>query len=247
LLLVGVAILPGCGRSLDHDSARIFEDAEKTFAHARSREDFLKAAALYQEILDRGRTSGAVLYNQGNAFMQAGERGRAIAAYRRAQRYLGRNPFLEANLLYALGNQPAAGRRPLVEHLLFWQDWVSYPGKFFLAAIGVGLALLLALAALFARRRLWARLALVSLAVSLLLIFSAAYDWYRYEGKIRGVVVRNHSVMRKGDAESYEPAVTAPLEEGTEFDLVDRRGDWLLVRLAGGQEGWIPDVAAVVY
>jgi hypothetical protein len=246
-LLAGVAILSGCGRSLDDDSARIFQDAERAFTDAKSPDDFLKVAALYQEILDRGRTSGAVLYNQGNAFMQAGQRGRAIAAYRQAQRYLARDPFLEANLAYALGSQPPARRRPLVEHLLFWQDWLSYPGKFTLAAAGVGFALLLAVAALFVHPRLLTRLALVGVAISLVLIFSAGYDCYRYEWKPHGVTVEKQIVLRKGNAESYEPALTAPLDEGTEFDLIERRGDWLLIRLSGEQEGWISDRTAVVY
>ncbi len=247
LVLVGISIVSGCGRSLDYDSARIFQDAEKAFSSAKSPEDFLKAAAMHQEILDRGLICGAVLYNQGNALMQAGQRGRAIAAYRRAERYLGRDPFLQANLAYALGNQPAARRRPLVEHLFFWQDWISYPDKFSLAAVGVGLTFALGIAALFVKRRWLARLALTGLAISLVLIFSAAYDWHRYEGKIHGVLVQNQTVMRKGDAESYEPALTAPLDEGTEFVLIERRSDWLLIRLAGDQDGWIPDRAAVVY
>mgnify|MGYP000920182306 FL=1 len=246
-VLLAVAFFSGCSRGLDYDSARIFQDAEKTFAAAKTPDDFLKAAAMYQAILDRGPVCGAVLYNQGNAFMQAGQRGRAIAAYRQAERYLGRDPFLEANLAYALGNQPAVRRRPLVEYLLFWQDWVSYPNKFFLAAAGVGLTFLLAVAALFVKRRLLARLALAGAAVSLLLIFSAAYDWYRYEARVRGVIVQKQTVMRKGDAESYEPALTAPLAEGTEFTLVERRNDWLLIHLSGDQDGWVPDRAAVTY
>ena len=89
--------------------------------------------------------------------MRAGQRGRAIAAYRQARRYLGPDPFLEANLAYALGNQPPLRRRPLIEHVLFWQDWISYPAKFQLAACGVGTTLALALAALFVRRRLLER------------------------------------------------------------------------------------------
>ncbi len=248
-MALGIAflvLLSGCSRPLDLDSARLFQDAEKTFAAAKSPDDFLKAAAMDQAILDRGQISGAVLYNQGNAFMQAGQRGRAIAAYRQACRYLGRDPLLEANLSYALGNPPAV-RRPLVEYLLFWQDWFSYPEKFYLAAGGVGVTFLLAVASLFVRRRLLARLALLGLALSLLLIFSAGYDWYRYQWKVHGVVLRKQTVVRKGNAESYEPALTAALEEGAEFDLIERRGDWLWIRLAGDQEGWIPDKAAVVY
>ena len=247
LILPCLVLLSGCGRPLDLDSARIFQDAEKAFAEAKSPADFLKAAALEQEILDRGQVSGAVLYNQGNAFMRAGERGRAIAAYRQARRYLGPDPFLEANLAYALGNPPAARRRPLVEHLLFWQDWISYPAKFSLAAAGVAVAMLLAAGLLWVRRRWLVRLTVAATAVSLLLIASAAYDWYRYEWKIHGVIVRKQTVARKGNAESYEPALTAALDEGAEFDLVEHRGDWLLIRLAGDQEGWVPDTAAVVY
>ena len=79
------------------------------------------------------------------------------------------------------------------------------------------------------------------------MIFSAGYDWYRYEWKIHGVIVEKQTIVRKGNAESYEPALTTPLDEGAEFDLVERRSDWLLIRLAGEQEGWIPDKAAVVY
>jgi hypothetical protein len=247
LWLAGLALLSGCSRPLDLDSARSFQEAEKTFAAAKSPDDFLKAAAMDQEILDRGQISGAVLYNQGNAFMQAAQRGRAIAAYRQARRYLGPDPLLEANLSYALGNQPAVRRRPLVEYLLFWQDWLSYPDKFCLAAGCVGTTLLLAVAAIFVRRRLLARLALLGLAFSVLLVFSAGYDWYRYQWKVHGVIVAKQIVVRKGNAESYEPALTAALDEGAEFELIERRGDWLWIRLPGDQEGWIPDKAAVVY
>jgi hypothetical protein len=106
---------------------------------------------------------------------------------------------------------------------------------------------LLAVTMLTVRRPWLARLMFVALVISLLLIFSAAYDWYRYQWKIHGVVVEKQAVVRKGNAESYEPALTAPLDEGAEFDLVERRNEWLLIRLAGQQEGWIPERAAVVY
>ena len=53
-------------------------------------------------------------------------------------------------------------------------------------------------------------------------------------------------VARKGNAESYEPALNEKLPEA-EFRLLERRGDWLLIRLAGGQEGWIADRAAAVF
>ncbi len=246
-LLFCLLLFSGCGKPLDLNSALVFQEAERTFSQAKSPEDYLKAAAMYQEILDRGYCSGAVLYNQGNAFMRAGQRGRAVAAYRQARRYLGPDPFLEANLAYSVGNQPPQRHRPLIEYLLFWQDWISYPGKFQLAAYGVGITLTLALAALFVRWRLLTRAMFAGLAFSLVLIVSAGYDWYRYEWNVHGVIVQKQTIVRKGNAESYEPALTAALEEGAEFNLIERRGDWILIRLAGDQEGWVNVTAAVLY
>jgi tetratricopeptide (TPR) repeat protein len=238
----------GCGRALDVDAARTFQQAQATFDKAASPDDFLRAAAIYQEILDRRIVSGAVLYNQGNALMQAGQRGRAIAVYRQAKRYRPRDPYLEANLQYALGNQGSATqRRPMIEYLLFWQNWLSYPEKFYALAGTGGATLALALAALFWRRRTLRRLTLAGVALSVLAAASAGYDWYRCDHLAHGVIVQAETVARKGNASSYEPALTGPLAEGTEFQLVERRGDWLLLRLAGDQEGWVPEKAAALY
>ena len=247
VLVFCFGLLAGCGRPLDPDSTRVFVDAERTFSQAKTPEEFLKAAAMDQEILDRGYVSGAVLYNQGNALMRAGQRGRAIAAYRRAQRYLGPDLSLEASLTYALGESPAARRRPVIEHLLFWQDWISYPAKFHWAALAVAVTFLLGVSLLLVSMRLLIRLTILSLGIALLLILSAAYDWYRFEWNIHGVIVEKRSIVRKGNAESYEPALTAPLDEGTEFEVIERRGEWLAVRLPGDQEGWVAEKAAVVF
>jgi len=247
-VLLGI-LLPwaGCAQRVDPEVLETFQEAQKTFDTATKPEDFLKAAAMYQSILDRGVTSGVVLYNQGNALMQAGQRGRAIAAYRQAQRYRPRDPYLEANLRYALGPQDPQDRRPLVEHLLFWQDWLSYPEKLHLAAAVVAITFLLGVAAIAVRKRALARAGLAGLVVGLVAILSAGYDWYRYEYTVHGVVVQREVVARKGNGTSYEPALTAPLTEGTEVKLIARRGDWVLVRIAGGQEGWLPEEAVVVF
>lgn len=248
LLPAGLLAVGACARSVDTESLRAFHEAQKTFDAATTPDDFRKAAAQYQSILDRGVVSGAALYNQGNALMRAGERGRAIAAYRQAQRYRPRDPYLEANLRYALGAEsPAERRRPVIEHLLFWQNWLSYPEKFALAAAVVAVTLLLGLGGIFFERRLLARLALAGVAVSVLAILSAAYDWYRYDATVHGVTIQDEVVARKGNGASYEPALSAPLAQGTELELVSRRGDWLLVRMAGGQEGWLPEQAVVLY
>jgi len=247
LAILSVVLCAGCTRGIEADLTATFEAAQQAFEEADRPEDFLKVAAMYQEIIDAGVTSGAVLYNQGNALMRAKQRGRAIAAYRQAQRSRPRDLDLDASLRYALGGEAPAAHRPVLETLLFWQDWLSYGEKFSAAAAAVVATFALGVSAVIRGGRVWKRLALAGVAVSCLLIFSAGYDWYRFDCIVHGVTVQPKVVARKGNALSYEPAFTEELGEGTEFRLVDRRGDWLLIRLAGSQEGWVPEDAAVLY
>ena len=87
----------------------------------------------------------------------------------------------------------------------------------------------------------------VGMCGGFVLAASAAYDWFRFETIRRGVITADGVVARKGNAESYEPAFTQPLPEGTEFQLLERRDDWLLIRLPGAKEGWVTSDRAVVY
>lgn len=246
--LLALLVCAGCSTGVEPEALRTFLEAQQTFEKAESPGDFLKAAGLYQSILDRGLVSGVVLRDQGNAYVQAGQRGRAVAVYRLAQRYRPRDPYLEANLRYALKVEgPLKRSRPLVEYLLFWQNWLSYPEKFHLAAAVAIVTFFLGVLSLFVRRRLIVWLASAGVLLTLLLAFSAGYDWYRYDRIVRGVVIHDEVTARKGNAESFEPAFTEPLSEGAEFRLVEQRADWLLVRLPGNQEGWVQEGEVVLY
>ncbi|MBN2216408.1 MAG: tetratricopeptide repeat protein [Pirellulales bacterium] len=240
----------GCSRSLDFQTAADMAKAQEAFDRATRPEDYLKVASIYAAARRRGVVSGAALYNEGNALMKAGQRGRAIAAYREATRYRPADPRLKANLDYALGpGGGAAVRRPLIGYVLFWQDWMSYPAKFHWAGATAMATFVLGLIALFWRRRWCRRLAVAGLAVTVLMGAAAGYDWHRFDYQKHGVIVVPEVVARKGNAESYQPKFTEPLVEGTEFTVVERRGDWLLVRLPGNgdRDAWIEKNTAVVY
>lgn len=246
LALTSLVFLGGCGRSVDVDSARKFQAAQETFDRATKPDDFVKSALLDQEIIDRWGPSGAVFYNQGNSWMQAGQPGRAVAAYRQAQRYSPRIPFLDANLATALGDAQAA-RRPIIETILFWQNWLSYAEKFYLAAAAACMVFALGVVMLFASGRWLRRLTWAGVTLLAIFAFSAGYDWYRFDATQHGVVIQPQTIARKGNAATYEPAFNKPLSEATEFRLIEPRGDWLLVRLPDGNEGWIENRATVVY
>ena len=90
-------------------------------------------------------------------------------------------------------------------------------------------------------------LAIAGFLLTLVFAVSAAYDWYRFDLVNRGVVVKDGAIARKGDAESYAPAFTKALPEGSEFRSLEGRGDWVLIELPGAQQGWIRMDNVVVY
>jgi tetratricopeptide (TPR) repeat protein len=225
--------LLGCTQAIDLPRAQTFEEAGKLYTEGR----YADAATRYQALVDGGLESGAVLYDLGNARLKAGERGRAVAAYRRALFYRPRDPYLRANLAAARATADEESR-PLSHVILFWHDWVSYPGKFHLLALAATVTFLLAVLALFRRPlrpAVWA-----ALGVTLLFALSAGLAYEEVARTGHGVVVADGAVARKGNAESFAPAFTETLPEGTEFTVVDRRDGWILVRLPNGPEGWLP-------
>ncbi|MCB9939884.1 MAG: hypothetical protein H6823_16720 [Planctomycetaceae bacterium] len=247
LFAIALLAVAGCGSSVDPAMYAKFQSAQDRFEQATDPAQFLQAAATYQEILDAGVVSGAVLYNQGNAFMRAGERGRAIACYRQAKRHRPRDPYLDANLRYALGDKASHRSKPIIEYVLFWSDWVSYHGKFQASLVCALLTFCVSVGSLYVKPRLLKRIAMPALCLTIAMVISAGYDWYRFSHLKHGVVVTEEVVARKGDSESYQPAFTKSLDEGTEFQVLEQRNGWTHVRLAGSQDGWVPSKDVTVY
>lgn len=248
LWLICLLVLTGCNGAPDLETSRQFQKAEDQYAQASEPEDYVRVAAVYQEILDAGFRSGVVYYNQGNAWMQAGRRGRAIAAYRQAQRFLPRDPYLDANLKQALAGRSTLNRKPLLDYVFFWQRSVSYQEKGTATTILLGIVLMSSLAAQLGWHPLMLRrLSYVTATITLLSGISLARDWISIEQTRHGVVVIAETTARKGAAESFEPVFNQPLVEGTEFITLDENPEWLNVRIGDLGEGWIPKRDGVTY
>ena len=244
---LAACLFSSCGSRPDSGTSLILQEAQNAFLDASTEADYLQVAALYDRVLESGFVNGAVLFNQGNAYMRAGRTGLAVAAYRRAERFRPRDPYLEANLELALGAGAGPGSRTLLDHFFFWQDWLGFHEKVRAAAGAASVALVLGLAGLFlGRSRKRRTFALGVLFITLLLTASAALDWYRHDVVRSGVVVVEEVEARKGNAESFAPAFSTPLEEGVEFTVLEERGGWLHIRLRTGPEGWIPRDKAVI-
>ena len=76
---------------------------------------------------------------------------------------------------------------------------------------------------------------------------SVAADLWWSGDRGAGVLVADDVAVRKGDGEGFALQFEEPLHQGVEFEVVERRGGWLHIRLPDEKTGWIDaDAAALV-
>jgi len=229
--------LSGALESSDRGSALLKKAPDEALA------EFEQARDQFQAVVDAGIDNGLLYYNLGNAHMRLGEVGEAIADYRRAERLIPADERLKANLRFARSltrnHITPSGKRTFVRTVFFWHYSWPLHARRSVAMIGYGMFWLLA-----AVMTLWPRVkagyaALACVILWMLLGASVAIDLRSASRPTEGVLVTNDVVVRKGNGEGYDPQFVQPLYEGVEFTLIERRGGWVRIELADGNQGWV--------
>lgn len=218
-----------------------FQDANKSYEEGH----YDEAAAAYKTLLQHGFVSSAIYFNTGNAWFKAGQIGRAIYYYRRAEELAPRDPDIRANLEIA---RTQAGTNTASLPGNRWTRWV---GRLTLNEWTVAAAMSVALFffVLMGRQTsprfnrsaggLTVTLAVVSLW--LLACLGLSIDQRLVEES--SIVIVPEAVARRGPMDESQSAFT--VHDGAELTVVARDGDWLQVSGASRQTGWLPqkDVA----
>jgi len=189
---------------------------------------------------------GISRYNAGNAFAMAGDSGRAILAYRRAQRDLPGTRYLADNLTHV--RSMSGTSLPLSTHNIIIQKATSWHRWHWGLRLGCVTATYILFWAFLIIKQ-WGyspslRWAFISLPL-LFLIFSGSIlcsvlDWKKGD---EGVIVVRNVVARKGDGYAYQPAFMTPLQVGTEFTKKEQRDNWILIELIDDSTCWVPVTA----
>ncbi len=211
---------------------------------------FRQALEQFDALIQDGYRSGGLYYNIGNTYVRLGDVGRAIVAYRRAQRLDPTDDRIRKNLDVARRMCDVTFEKPatsaLVETLLFWHFNSSPKTRMTLGMTAYGLAWLALLVRLFVRGRSpalrWAALTLGAMA----LCCGASIGWERVAAanRLEGVTVTDKVVLRKGNGDYYDPQFDQPLPAGVEFRVLESRADvkggqWHHIELADGKSGWL--------
>lgn len=212
-----------------------------------ARKHFQSAAAKFQRIAAAGMVNGRLEFNIGNCFFQAGDLGRAILHYRRAQRLIPRDPWLADNLGLArsrcLTQIPAARGDNVLRSVFFWHyqtsEWVrmltcgvAYFGVFFFLQ---GWTVTM-------RRSFWipaAACALIALACGA----SVGAERWSQRTSPPAVVIAMDVPVYKGPGASYQKQFEQPLQPGVECTIREKRGPWWNIELPDGKSGWVDAVS----
>ena len=216
--------------------------ALQTADRVASKEAFRKSAERFQILIDDGIENGKLFYNLGNAYLQSGEIGEAIAAYRSAQRYLPSDGRVKPNLDYArsLVISPIKGEThtSILKRLAFWHDAIPTQVRLafciFLWFICWGLVT----ARLFRSLPMFKTASITLGFATIALGISVVVDRMN-QHQDHGVLTANEVIVRKGKGASYAPILNDPLYEGIEFEVIEQRPDWLHIKFPNGSTGWI--------
>ena len=99
-----------------------------------AREAFQTATERYKQLVDDGLANGRLHYNLANAYLQAGEPGRAILHYRAAEKLVPGDSRLPQNLDYARSlvrsRIAPSGGRALAGALLVWHERTTVRARY---------------------------------------------------------------------------------------------------------------------
>ena len=229
-----------------------FEQALRDFDEAqriqndrpdRARQLFRASEQRFSSIAAAGVVNGRLEYNIGNCHLQAGDVGRAILHYSRAQRLIPRDPLLADNLAVARSRcltpiEPTR-RSEFFKSVFFWHHQTAEATRF-----RVGLAMYIAVWVLLSARSLirrrWITVAVVvSALVAGACGTSVAAERWSDRNAPEAVVTAMDVVVYKGPGTGYQRQFEQPLQPGVECTVRERRGTWWNIELVDGNAGWI--------
>ncbi|MEI6645030.1 MAG: hypothetical protein WCP12_03220 [bacterium] len=100
----------------------LWEQANTQAASAAKPEDYTKAATTYNRLLAEGVITAPLLLNLGSVQVLSGDTTKAVAAFSRAERYVGTTPEIRQGLLAAFSKQTGQQQKelPWIRSALFW-------------------------------------------------------------------------------------------------------------------------------
>ncbi|ODS33038.1 MAG: hypothetical protein SCARUB_01857 [Candidatus Scalindua rubra] len=215
----------------------------------KAKEFYQDAVMHFERIVNEGNIRNSKLYyNIGNIYFRMGDIGNAILNYRRAFQYIPNDTNLQQNLKFARTRRKdhfeEIQKTKILRTVFFWHYDISSRLRISVFIISFFMVWLFALIRIFRKNPIMQWGFVIALIFSVLFGASLIIEEISIN-KIRpGVIIAPEVVARKGDSNTYEPAFKEPIHSGTEFNLIEHRGNWYHIKLPDSRTCWIPRKAA---
>jgi tetratricopeptide (TPR) repeat protein len=234
--MMAALILLGAAPCAALEPARPFLSALEAYKAG----DYPSAIANFEALAQSGLINGRLFYNLGNAHLKNNDLGAAILWYERALKLLPNDPDLRFNLDYARSrtkDAPEDDVSPLVRIFFFWNYQFS-ERTIKIAAIGANLLCALLLGAWrLSRRRGWLRTAWIVAALALILVLTAAFNYYASAQRRIAIVLPSQIAVRSGLEESSTQLFL--LHAGAKVMVVKELKAHFQIRFSDDKIGWV--------
>lgn len=225
-----------------NEEFRIASEAGEANPQA-AKEAYLRAAEIFTQIIRSGVKNADIYYNLGNCYFQAKDYPMAILQYRRALIYDSGDAKINSNLATAhrmlnTENVPESSGG-FLSQILSANSSIPLLIKEYFNKISYALFWGGLIGFLLLRKRVAKKKFLIIAIVWWLSLVSVALVSYFATTNSDGVILTGEVVARKGDGDNYSAAFTEPLPAGTEFVLLEKRGEWLKIELSEDKKCWI--------
>jgi Uncharacterized protein conserved in bacteria len=211
------------------------------------KEDYEKAAELYNKLIAAGYESGNLYFNLGNTYYKLAKKGEAILYYEKAKQFMPNDADLRSNLNFALRSVDEGNSNWQTD---FYQFIVSCTSLENLLAVNsilffgiIAFFILFMLFPGFFRRRdnnklkPWWLGTFVLIAIAFLAALSLGIATGIDHTRLKAVAVQSDGVVR------FEPNSNAtvyyPLAEGSRVQILAQKTGWVLIQRRDGKLGWI--------
>ena len=244
--LLGLVLSLAC-LSMAAVSPEALARATKSFQQANGayeKNDYDKAADLYRRAIDEGVADSKLYFNYANCMFRLNQPGMAILYYEKARKLDPNDQDVAYNLRFVNANiidkNPAPEINALTKAIHFAHSAFSINEGLWIVLGLFSLIFVAGMAALYAgaamRGALITAIALSALAL-LLLSPSLILKIKEQETLQYGIVLKPAVEMFSGPGETFQ--VLTQVHEGTKFEIVETRGEWVSVKLANGKGGFV--------
>jgi tetratricopeptide (TPR) repeat protein len=206
---------------------------------------FKEAVSIYQSVVAEGYQSSALFYNLGNAYFKAGDIPSALLYYEKARLLSPGDEDINFNIRFA--NARTTDKIDDAPAFFLTKWWTG----FFLAISADSLAILaiilmllgsgLLIVYFFSRNGLIKKTAFFSaIAMFIAGIFSVlvAHSQVSYFNENKQAIIFS-TVANVKSSPAGQATTLFVLHDGTKVNIKETSGDWIKIKLANGNEGWL--------